>query len=79
MYGMNEKRNRFVRVAGARTQKVIDMLNLLGNCANTNNYEYDSDDVDDMFSAIAQALKSAKDSFVSELNKSQTKKFTFKK
>ena len=32
------KRDRFVRLAEARTNKIIDMLQLLGNCANTNTY-----------------------------------------
>ena len=31
---------RFVRIAEARTNKIITMLQLLGNCANKSNYEY---------------------------------------
>lgn len=29
------KRDKFVRLAEARTNKIIDMLQLLGNCSNT--------------------------------------------
>ena len=35
-----EKRERFKKVAEQRTNKVLKMIELLGNCANTNNYEY---------------------------------------
>lgn len=34
------KRERFVRLAEARTNKIIDMMKLLGNCSSTANYEY---------------------------------------
>jgi len=35
---------------------------LLGNCANTNTYEYTQQDVDQIFSAIETELREAKDS-----------------
>lgn len=54
------KRDRFVRLAEARTNKIIDMLQLLGNCANTNTYEYTQQDVDQIFSAIETELREAK-------------------
>lgn len=34
------KRDKFVRLAEARTNKIIDMVQLLGNCSNTSQYEY---------------------------------------
>jgi hypothetical protein len=34
------KRERFVRLAEACTNKIIDMLQLLGNCSNSSAYEY---------------------------------------
>ena len=34
------KRDKFVRLAEARTNKIIDMLQLLGNCSNTSTYSY---------------------------------------
>lgn len=33
------KRERFIRIAEARTNKILEMMRLLGNCASTNNYE----------------------------------------
>ena len=39
------KRDKFVRVAEARTNKIIGMIKLLGNCSNKNTYEYSKEDV----------------------------------
>ena len=68
-------RERFIRIAEARTQKIIDMIELLGNCSNTYNYEYTSKDVDKMFSAIESALKSSKAKFAD--NKKKDNRFKF--
>ena len=54
------KRERFVRLAEARTNKIIDMIQLLGNCANTGTYEYTQQDVEQIFSAIEAELREAK-------------------
>lgn len=34
MASTESKRDRFVRIAEARTNKIIDMIQLLGNCSN---------------------------------------------
>ena len=39
------KRDRFVRIVETRTNKILDMLRLLANCANKSNYDYDDDDI----------------------------------
>ena len=44
----NSRRKRFTKVATNRVQKIIDYLNLLQNCSNRRNYEYDEDDVNDV-------------------------------
>lgn len=59
------KRERFVRMAEARTTKVISMLRLLGNCSNQSVYEYTKTDVAKIFSAIESALSDAKKRFKS--------------
>lgn len=58
------KRERFVRVAESRTNKIIDMLRLLGNCANSSNYEYNDEDVRKIFAAIEKEVKAAKGAFM---------------
>jgi hypothetical protein len=54
------KRERFVRIAEARTNRVLDDLRLLGNCSSKKNYEYSDADVRKIFSAIEKELKVAK-------------------
>lgn len=60
---MESKRDRFVRLAEARTNKIIDMIRLLGNCANKSNYDYTEADVQKIFSTIEKELKAAKMKF----------------
>ncbi len=57
------KRDRFVRIAEARTNKILDMLKLLGNCASTSNYEYTEEDVKKIFAAIDREVKNARAKF----------------
>ncbi|WP_289227142.1 hypothetical protein [Parabacteroides goldsteinii] len=64
------KRDKFVRLAEARTNKIIDMIQLLGNCSNLSTYDYTQQDVDKIFSAIEYEIKEAKKKF----NKIESKK-----
>ena len=64
------KRDRFVRLAEARTNKIIDMIQLLGNCSNTGTYEYSQQDVEKIFTAIECELRETKKKF----NKIENKK-----
>ena len=57
------KRDCFVRISEARTNKIIDMLRLLGNCSNTATYEYTKEDVKKIFTAIDEELKATKSKF----------------
>ena len=58
--GNETKREKFVRIAEARTNKIIDMIQLLGNCSNQNQYEYTQKDVNKIFNAIQAELDEAK-------------------
>lgn len=58
--GNETKREKFVRIAEARTNKIIDMIQLLGNCSNQNQYEYTQKDVNKIFNAIQFELDEAK-------------------
>lgn len=69
----NEK---FKRIASARTQKIIDMIELLGNCSNTYVYEYSEDEVAKIFSAIETELKIAKDKYKYKTKGPNREKFT---
>ena len=54
------KRDKFVRIAEARTNKIINMIQLLGNCSNQSLYEYSQKDVNKIFNAIQAELDEAK-------------------
>lgn len=43
--GTETKRSKFIRIAESRTNKIIHMVRLLGNCSNSNVYEYSEEDV----------------------------------
>lgn len=60
---METKNEKFVRIAEARTNKIIDMIRLLGNCSNKATYDYSKDDVKKIFTAIDNELKAAKARF----------------
>lgn len=70
------KREKFVRIAEARTNKIIDMIRLLGNCSNKVNYEYTKEDVKKIFTAIEDELKNTKAKF--DTNNENSTKFRLK-
>lgn len=57
------KRDRFVRLAEARTNKILDMIKLLGNCSSKSNYEYTEEDVKKIFGAIEREIKNTRAKF----------------
>lgn len=62
---METKREKFVRLVEARTNKIIAMIRLLGNCSNKANYDYTEADVQKVFTALEKELKIAKMKFSS--------------
>ena len=60
------REERFKRIAEARTNKIIDMVKLLGNCSVKSNYSYTQQQVDAIFNAIENELKYARKRFDTE-------------
>ena len=60
---MNEKRQKFVRIAEARVNRHINLMRLIGNLSNKNAYQYDDQDVDKIFNAIQNEIDKAKAKF----------------
>ena len=58
------KRERFVRIAEARTNKILEMMRLLGNCSSKGNYEYTEEDIKKIFGALERELKNTKNKFL---------------
>ena len=64
---MNARRERFIKIAENRTNKILETLRLLANCSNKSNYEYSEEDVYEIFSAIEKELKNTKLLFMETL------------
>lgn len=58
------KRDRFIRLAEARTNKILVMMRLLGNCSSKANYEYTDEDIKKIFNALEKELKNTKNRFL---------------
>ncbi len=69
------KREKFVRLAENRTNRILETLQLLGNCSNTSAYEYTQSDIDKIFGAIQNQLNETKKRF-SKHTDSKGNKFT---
>ena len=74
---MKSRRARFEEIATKRVQFILHKLDNLGNCANTNNYEYDENDVKKMFNAIDAAVRHSKSKFNDGLKSKTATKFKF--
>lgn len=62
-------RDRFKRLAAARTNIVLKRLKVLGNCSNRSIYEYDEQDIEKIFYEIERKVKETKSKFHFPKNK----------
>lgn len=68
-----DKKGNFIRIAEARTNKIIEAISLLGNLSNASYYEYTQEQIDAMFCAIQEELNNQKLKFSNQ--ESKKKKF----
>ena len=73
------KRDKFVRLAEARTNKTIKMIQLLGNLSDKRSYEFSDKDISTIFNAIDKELKMARQKFESADENSKKSVFTLEK
>ena len=66
------KRERFVRIAEARTNKILEMMRLLGNCSSKSNYDYSEEDIRKIFTALEKEMKNTKNKFLGIEAKEET-------
>ncbi len=71
------RRERFEKVAAKRTQKILDLLDILGNCSNKSNYEYADEDVRKMFAAIKDKTKNIEAIFGNKISREEKNRFKF--
>lgn len=59
------KKERFERISSSRSQKITEMIRLLGNCSSKNNYDYTPEEAEKIFSELENELAQAKSRFSS--------------
>jgi len=69
---MDKKRENFKRLAEARTDKVLAMIDLIGNLSNKSFYDYTDEEVEKIFRAISISVENNKNKF--QKNKSNKKR-----
>ena len=57
------KKDKFIRVAESRTNKILAMIRLLGNCSSKAVYDYTEQDIKKIFTAIEAEIRNAKEKF----------------
>lgn len=60
---MENKDDKFIRLANARTRNAIHQIKLIKNLSNKKYYNYHSEDVKKIFKALKETLKDAERSF----------------
>ena len=64
-----DKREKFVRLAESRTNKVLKEVSLIGNLANRSNYDYNSSDVEKILKALKKSISELENKFSSNTKK----------
>jgi len=60
---MDNKKQNFKKIAENRTNKIIDMISLLGNLSNTSYYEYTDEQINAIFDVIQEELDRQREKF----------------
>ena len=71
------RREKFIRIAERRVNKILNDFDSLGKCADKKNYEYTYDDVKKIFQTIEKKTKAIKAYYQNSSEKTQV--FTLKK
>lgn len=60
---MENKHDKFVRLAEKRTIAVLEALRILGNCSNRSSYDYGGGEIEKIFKEIEKQMRSTKAKF----------------
>lgn len=66
---MEDRNQRFKRLAIKRTNSVLEKLRLLGNLSSKANYDYSEEEINKIFSAIEGQVRIIKTKFLAETKK----------
>ena len=70
---MENKKEKFKRLANYRTNEILKKLKVLGNCSNRSAYEYTEEDINKIFSVIEKRAREIKAKFHFPKNKKEFK------
>ncbi|MBQ7031385.1 MAG: hypothetical protein IJN13_03320 [Bacilli bacterium] len=60
---IENKREKFIRLAENRTNKVLKEIDLIGNLANRSNYEYTLEDTEKIIRALKKSVTDLENKF----------------
>jgi hypothetical protein len=60
---LEKKKKNFKRIAESRVEKILDMLDLLGNLSNTSFYEFEDKDIEFIFQTLTDTVEKNKNRF----------------
>lgn len=63
---LENKRERFIRLAENRTNRVLKEVDLIGNLANKSNYEYTVEDTEKIIRALKKSVTDLENKFSSK-------------
>ncbi len=72
---MEKKHERFKRLAVARTEKALDMIDLIGNLSNKSFYDYTEEEIKAIFSQIREVVDENEEKFLKTKGKKK-RRFT---
>lgn len=70
---MNSKRDKFKELAEKRVNNALKNIQLIGNLSNTNNYDYNEEEVSKIFKTLKEELQTAEARFKISGKKSKFK------
>ena len=70
---MNSKRDKFKELAEKRVNNALKNIQLIGNLSNTNNYDYNDEEVAKIFKTLKEELQTAEARFKISGKKSKFK------
>lgn len=70
---VNLRRQRFLRIAESRVNKILSNLNNLAKCSNRRNYEYSDEEVRKIFREIELKVKDTRFQFQGGVSKDKFK------
>ncbi|MGL9744753.1 hypothetical protein [Enterococcus sp. DIV1368e] len=75
---MENKKDKFVRLGESRVNDAIKKIRLIGNLSNKNNYEYTSEQVNEIITVLKSEIEDVQKKFTAQQNK-RDDKFQFRK